>query len=88
MPKPRPAPEPVFRAPLRSAIKNVGGQSALERKTGIPQQTISWLLRLAPQISAEHAVAIERAEGSRVHRSDFRPDLFDAPAPSKATEAA
>jgi DNA-binding transcriptional regulator YdaS (Cro superfamily) len=70
------AAEPAFRAALREALEIAGTQAELERLSGIPQQTISWLLNKSEKISAEHAVAIERATGGRVPKSALRPDLF------------
>jgi len=69
--------EPAFRQPLRDAIAYCGSQSDLERRSGIVQQTISWLLLRAERISAEHAVAIDRATDGHVPKHRLRPDLFE-----------
>lgn len=78
--------EPTFRAGLREAVEIVGSQAELERRSGIPQQTISWLLNKSERISAEHAVAIDRATSGKVSKSALRPDLFGEPPASEAAE--
>ncbi len=61
--------------PLQTAIDIAGSQSALSRLTGVPQPTLSrWLHRYGGRVSAEAAVAIERATG--VSRQELRPDLW------------
>lgn len=81
------ATEPAFCALVREACDLVGGQSELARRMSTPdqpvrQQTIWFLLNAAERISAEHAVAIDRATDGRVSKHLLRPDLFDAPAPA------
>lgn len=66
----------TFRDHIRRAIELAGSQRALAEKTGLSQQGISWLLNDAPQVSAEHAIAIEVATSGEVTRKDLRPDLF------------
>lgn len=80
--------EPEFRIALKQAITIAGSQAELERRSGIPQQTISWLLLKADRISAEMAVAIDRATGGEVPKHSLRPDLFDPPAVREHAEAA
>lgn len=80
--------EPVFRAGLRQAVEIAGGQTELGRRSGIPQQTIWWLLTTARKMSAEDAVAIDRATEGRVSKHSLRPDLFDAPSSSEPSHAA
>lgn len=70
----------TFRDHIKRAIELAGSQRALAEKTGLSQQGISWLLNDAPQISAEHAVAIENATSGEVSRAQLRPDLFATPA--------
>lgn len=61
--------------PLETAINIAGSQSALSRLTGVPQPTLSrWLHRYGGRVSAEAAVAIEKATG--VSRRELRPDLW------------
>ena len=76
----------AFRDGVRRAIEHCGSQAELERQSGIAQQTLSWLLHKAPKISAEHAIALERATGGVVRRYELRPDLFDAPIQTEAAE--
>lgn len=61
---------------LRKAIELTGSQVALGAKIGCSQAKISWLLISADNISAEDAVAIERATDGRVSRRDLRPDMW------------
>jgi len=66
----------AFREHVSRAIRAKGSQVKLAGEVGCSQQYISWLLNEAEQISAEMAVAFERATGGEVSRSDLRPDLF------------
>jgi DNA-binding transcriptional regulator YdaS (Cro superfamily) len=66
----------TFRRHIERAIKLVGSQSALAEKIGLSQQGVSWLLNEAPQVSAEIAIAIERATNGEVSKADLRPDIF------------
>jgi len=61
---------------IEEAIKIMGSQAALARKTGLTQQGISYLLNEASQVSAETAVAIHEATGGRISKDKLRPDLF------------
>lgn len=70
--------EPAFRAHVANAVKLCGTQAELERRSGIAQQTISWLLLRAEKISVEHAMAIERATDGQISRSQLRPDVWPA----------
>lgn len=65
---------------IESAIKALGSQEKLAEAIGISQQGVSYLLRHAPRVTAEVAVAIERATRGKVRRSDLRPDIFGADA--------
>jgi DNA-binding transcriptional regulator YdaS (Cro superfamily) len=65
---------------IESAIKALGSQEKLAEAIGISQQGVSYLLRHAPRVTAEVAVAIERATQGKVRRSDLRPDIFGADA--------
>lgn len=73
-----------FRGQIKRAIELAGSQAALAEKIGLSQQGVSWLLNEAPQVSAEIAIAIDRATNGEVSKEKLRPDLFDA----KAREAA
>ena len=74
-------------ASLRRAVGIAGGQVALERLTGIRQQTLSYRLNNEiPLQSGDEVVAVEAATG--VSRHDLRPDLYpreDTPAPPPAS---
>src|SRR5437588_696425 len=59
---------------LDEAIRAAGGVSALARKIGISQPSISsW-----PRVPAERVLAVESATG--IDRATLRPDLFAQPA--------
>lgn len=62
--------------PLEKAINLANGQSELARKCGISQQKISYWLRKAKRVPAEHVISIERATGGRVTRHELRPDIY------------
>lgn len=65
-----------FKTILRGAVEKAGSQKALADAMGITQQGVSYLLNDAENISAELAIAVERATGGEVKRADLRPDLF------------
>lgn len=67
----------TFRDHIRRAIELAGSQRALAEKIGLSQQGISYLLNEAPQVSAEIAIAIERATDAQVRRHQLRPDIFE-----------
>lgn len=69
-----------FKTILHSAVKKAGSQKALADAMGITQQGVSYLLNDAENISAELAIAVERATGGEISRADLRPDLFGAAA--------
>jgi len=56
--------------PLDSALKEVGGASALSRLMGITSQAIGQWRR----VPAERVLQVERLTG--VSRHDLRPDLY------------
>lgn len=72
-----------FRSHIERAIAIHGSQVKLAKEAGCSQQYISWLLSDAKQISAEMAVAFERATNCAITRNDLRPDIFGAPASKK-----
>lgn len=76
----------AFRSHIERAVHLHGSQVKLAKEVGCSQQYISWLLKEADQISAEMAVAFERATGSAVSRHDLRPDIF-GPTPSEREHA-
>lgn len=61
---------------LERAIKIMGSQQALADAIGMSQQGVSYVLHSAPRITAEAAVAIERATKGAVRREQLRPDIF------------
>ena len=78
---------PEFRALVSEAVRLVGSQERLAGLIGRTQQQVSALCTRAPKISAEDAVAIERATGGQIPRWRLRPDLWSQPVPV-AEEAA
>jgi DNA-binding transcriptional regulator YdaS (Cro superfamily) len=72
--------EPIRPHPLiKRAIDTLGTQKKLARAAGVEQQTISKLLNRQRGISAEMALAIEKATAGAIPRHKLRPDLFQAP---------
>jgi DNA-binding transcriptional regulator YdaS (Cro superfamily) len=68
--------------PLQRACDEAGGQLALGRKIGRPQQTISnWIKRGEPP--SDECPAIEKAIDGKVTRYELRPDVFGEPPKSK-----
>lgn len=65
-----------FRQHIKRAIQHCGSQQKLAEKIGLTQPGVSYLLTDAKNVSAEIAVAIERATEGAVSRRDLRPDLF------------
>lgn len=59
---------------LESAIKALGGQSALGRIIGKNQSTIHDWVRKRRPLPAEHVLTVEAATG--ISRHDLRPDLY------------
>jgi DNA-binding transcriptional regulator YdaS (Cro superfamily) len=60
---------------MEAAIKHFGSEVKLAAAIGVSQTAINKAKRRA-RVSAEMAVAIERASGGVVSRSEFRPDLW------------
>lgn len=60
---------------LDRAIFIFGSQTSLAKATGFSQQAISYAYTHG-RVSAEMAVAIERATNAVVLRGDLRPDIF------------
>jgi DNA-binding transcriptional regulator YdaS (Cro superfamily) len=65
------------RAYLRTAIEQHGSEGKLGRATGYTQNAI-WQAKRRGRVTAEMAVAIERATEGRVGRHLLRPDVFSA----------
>jgi len=64
--------------PLERAIQIAGTQLALETKSGVKQQNLSyWLVHKNGVVSAEAVKPICQAVGYEVKPHELRPDLFD-----------
>ena len=74
----------AFAIHIERAVSLKGSQARLAKDMGCSQQYISWLLKEADQVSADMAVAVERATDGKISRSDLRPDLFALPHPKEA----
>lgn len=61
---------------IARAIRLKGRQADLAREIGCAQQTVSKLLYKEIPITAEVAVAIDRATKGAVSKHSMRPDLF------------
>lgn len=64
-------------AAFRRAVALAGSESKLSRATGYSQPAINKARRKG-RVSAELAIAIERATKGAVSRHELRPDLFGA----------
>lgn len=71
---------------FRRAVEIAGSQAALQRKTGLLQQTTSASLKHKRLCPPEHVLAIEAATGISKH--ELRPDIYPLPdaAPAPAAE--
>jgi DNA-binding transcriptional regulator YdaS (Cro superfamily) len=69
-----------FRAHIARAVELKGSQAKLAADAGCSQQQISYLLNEAESITAEMAIAIDRATRGAVPKGKLRPDIF---APSR-----
>lgn len=61
--------------PITRAIEFAGSEAKLGAATGYSQHAI-WQAKRRGRVSAEMAVAIERATQGAVSRAELRPDLF------------
>jgi DNA-binding transcriptional regulator YdaS (Cro superfamily) len=61
---------------VKSAVALMGSQQALAEAIGLSQQGVSYLINQAPRVTAEVAIAIERATDGAVTARDLRPDIF------------
>jgi len=75
----------AFRAQIARAVALKGSQAKLADAAGCSQQQISYLLNEAETITAEMALAIERATDGAIPAHKLRPDLaaIFLPAPSR-----
>lgn len=65
-----------WKSHVQRAVDHLGSQNQLAEAMGCSQSKVSWLLVTAKQISAEDAVAIDRATGGEVTKTELRPDLW------------
>jgi len=65
---------------LNKAVALAGSETRLSRATGYSQPAINKARRRG-RVSAELAIAIERALGGAVTRAELRPDLFGGERP-------
>ena len=60
---------------IERAIAKLGSEAKLGSACGCSQAAI-WKAKRAGRVSAEMAMAIDRATGGEVSRADLRPDLW------------
>lgn len=68
-----------IRKQIEKAISITGSQQKLAEKVGCSQQYISLLARSAVKVSAEMALAFDRATDGKVSKHTLRPDIFGKP---------
>lgn len=68
----------AFRDHVRRAVEIAGTEQKLAAAIGISQPSVNHLCRNAKSIRPEIAIAIEKATGGKVTRSDLRPDIWPA----------
>lgn len=68
---------------IESAIRLRGSEAKLAAACGVSQAAI-WKAKVAGRVSADLAVAIERATDSKVPRWRLRPDLWEEPSKGAA----
>lgn len=66
----------TFKEHVKRAVDLKGSQAKLADAAGCSQQQIAYLLNYASGISAEMAIAIDKATEGEVSRVELRPDLF------------
>lgn len=74
-------------SPIETAIGLFGSEAKIARAIGYSQVMVN-RVRNGARISAEMAVAIDKATDRRVSKYELRPDLFDAPAAARKVRAA
>ncbi len=60
---------------LEKAISHFGSEAKLGQATGYSQHAV-WMAKARGRVTAEMAVAIDRATGGEVRKSALRPDIF------------
>lgn len=73
-----------FKTHIQKAVDICGSQKALADKIGITQPGVSFLLHEAKNVSAELAIAIEKATEGQVTRVHLRPDIWVSALPEQA----
>ena len=68
---------------IAKAVRCCGSQERLAAAIGTSQSRVSRLLLRQTKVTAEDAVAIEKATDGAVSRWCLRPDLWPAPAPAE-----
>ena len=63
---------------IAAAVQMFGTQKKLAAEIGCTQAAVSKWVR-GHQMTAEYAIAIERATGGKVTAWSLRPDVFDPP---------
>lgn len=66
-----------FRRHIKRAVELKGSQAKLAADANCSQQQIGYLLHEAKNISAEMAIAIDRATEGAVPKTALRPDIFE-----------
>ena len=61
---------------LERAVTLAGGQTRLAEKMGVTQQRVWFVMNRAKRVSAEMAIAIERATDRQISKHELRPDIF------------
>lgn len=62
----------------KPALDYFGSQAKIARALGTTQATVSRRLAAGKPLSAEDAVALERASNGAVNRAELRPDLWSS----------
>lgn len=68
-----------WKSEIERASGLLGSQNRLAEAMGCSQSKISWLIKIATAISAEDALAVDRATNGVVSASTLRPDLWPSP---------
>lgn len=68
---------------IAKALHMFGGQQAMAKACGVTQAAVSKWAR-GYRVSAESAIAIEKATNGCVSRFDLRPDIFGPAQPQEA----
>lgn len=77
----------AVRSLIEEAIKFAGSEKKLGNLCACSQNAI-WNAKRAGRVSAELAVAIDRATQGQISKHQLRPDLFEPPAPPHASTVA